>query len=168
MDGRVLAAGQVLADDLADEVVLLAGCVAGVGGVGRGGGYNGHASGKPGTGGDSLADRFAGSAAAWSSRADCGYPANGVQVKATMQVVYRASNLIEAHLAKHVLEGRDIPVFIFGESLLGGAGELPLFGILRVCVPEGFEQEALASLGDMENEQAGYGELGDLDGLPAA
>ena len=85
-----------------------------------------------------------------------------------MQVVYRANNLIEAHLAKHVLEGRDIPVFIFGESLLGGAGELPLFGILRVCVPEGFEQDALACLADMENEQAGYDELGDLDGLPAA
>ena len=53
-----------------------------------------------------------------------------------MQVAYRAHNLIDAHLAKHVLEDAGIPAFVFGENLLGGAGELPLFGVLRVCVPD--------------------------------
>lgn len=70
-----------------------------------------------------------------------------------VQVVYRANNLIEAHLAKHALEGLDIPVFIFGESLLGGAGELPLFGVLRVCVPDSYVDEAVAGLKELPLEQ---------------
>ncbi|HYM87326.1 MAG TPA: DUF2007 domain-containing protein [Pseudoxanthomonas sp.] len=85
-----------------------------------------------------------------------------------MQVVFRANNLIEAHLAKHALEGADIPVFIFGESLLGGAGELPLFGILRVCVPDSFQGEATACLLELAIGQADpQQDDGDLDALPA-
>jgi hypothetical protein len=53
-----------------------------------------------------------------------------------MQVAYRADNLFDAHLAKHALEDAGIPAFVFGESLLGAGGELPLFGVLRVCVPD--------------------------------
>ncbi len=63
-----------------------------------------------------------------------------------MQVVYRAANLIDAHLARHALEAAGIPAFVFGENLLGGAGELPLFGLLRVCVPDPWMQEADAAL----------------------
>ncbi|KAF1706564.1 DUF2007 domain-containing protein [Pseudoxanthomonas sacheonensis] len=85
-----------------------------------------------------------------------------------MQVVYRANNLIEAHLAKHALEGLDIPAFIFGESLLGGAGELPLFGVLRVCVPDSHIDEAMACLKELPlaQECGSHGE-GDPDALPA-
>ncbi|HEY5972394.1 MAG TPA: DUF2007 domain-containing protein [Pseudoxanthomonas sp.] len=87
-----------------------------------------------------------------------------------MQVVYRAHNLIDAHLAKHLLEDAGLPVFVFGESLLGGAGELPLFGLLRVCVPEGYEEEAIACLqllseGHAElDEEGDPGELGSIVG----
>ena len=85
-----------------------------------------------------------------------------------MQVVYRANNLIEAHLAKHALEGMDIPVFIFGESLLGGAGELPLFGVLRVCVPDPYIDEAAACLKELRLRQVcEKQEEGDPDALPA-
>ncbi|WP_024869066.1 DUF2007 domain-containing protein [Pseudoxanthomonas suwonensis] len=63
-----------------------------------------------------------------------------------MQVAYRANNLIDAHLARHVLEDAGIPAFVFGENLLGGAGELPLFGVLRVCVPDSSLPEADAAL----------------------
>lgn len=80
-----------------------------------------------------------------------------------MQVAYRAHNLFDAHLAKHLLEEADIPAFVMGESLLGGAGELPLFGVLRVCVPEGYEQDAAACLQVLVQAQAG--EDGDLDAL---
>lgn len=80
-----------------------------------------------------------------------------------MQVVYRAHNLIDAHLAKHLLEDAGLPVFVFGESLLGGAGELPLFGVLRVCVPDGYEEEAAACLQALSQGQAE--EAGDLDVL---
>ena len=75
-----------------------------------------------------------------------------------MQVAYRAHNLIDAHLARHVLEDADIPAFVFGENLLGGAGELPLFGVLRVCVPDSSMPEATAAL-----QAAGLG-----DDLPGA
>ena len=71
-----------------------------------------------------------------------------------MQVAYRAHNLFDAHLAKHLLEEADIPAFVMGELLLGGAGELPLFGVLRVCVPEGYEEEAAACLQVLSQEQA--------------
>jgi hypothetical protein len=71
-----------------------------------------------------------------------------------MQVVYRAHNLVDAHLAKHLLENAQIPAFVLGESLLGGAGELPLFGVLRVCVPEGFEEQASLCLQVLDPEQA--------------
>ncbi len=63
-----------------------------------------------------------------------------------MQVVYLAENIVDAHLAKHLLEDAGLPAFVFGESLLGGMGELPIFGVLRVCVPEGYEEQAAAAL----------------------
>ena len=53
-----------------------------------------------------------------------------------MKVVYEAANLIDAHLVRHALEAAEIPVFLRGEQLLGGMGELPLFGVIAVCVPD--------------------------------
>lgn len=53
-----------------------------------------------------------------------------------MKVVYEAANLIDAHLVRHALEAEEIPVFLRGEQLLGGMGELPLFGVVAVCVPD--------------------------------
>ncbi|MGH8081156.1 MAG: DUF2007 domain-containing protein [Lysobacter sp.] len=53
-----------------------------------------------------------------------------------MKVVYEAAHLIDAHLVRHALEDADIPVFLRGEALLGGIGELPAFGAVQVCVPE--------------------------------
>lgn len=52
-----------------------------------------------------------------------------------MKVVYEAAHLIDAHLVRHALEAAGIPVFMKGEALLGGIGELP-FGPVQVCVPE--------------------------------
>ncbi|AKC87353.1 DUF2007 domain-containing protein [Pseudoxanthomonas suwonensis] len=74
-----------------------------------------------------------------------------------MQVAYRAHNLFDAHLARHVLEDAGIPAFVFGENLLGAGGELPLFGILRVCVPD-------PCLADAESALQAAGLLG--AGLP--
>jgi len=53
-----------------------------------------------------------------------------------MKVVYQAANLIDAHLVRHALEAEEIPVFLQGEALMGGMGELPLFGTILVCVPD--------------------------------
>jgi hypothetical protein len=59
-----------------------------------------------------------------------------------MKVVYEAANLIDAHLVRHALEAVEIPVFLRGEQLLGGMGELPLFGVIAVCVPDSVWPEA--------------------------
>lgn len=53
-----------------------------------------------------------------------------------MKIVYQAANLIDAHLVRHALEAEEIPVFLQGEALTGGMGELPLFGTILVCVPD--------------------------------
>lgn len=59
-----------------------------------------------------------------------------------MKVVYEAANQIDAHLVRHALEAVGIPVFLNGEALLGGIGELPLFGVVTVCVPDGAWDQA--------------------------
>lgn len=61
-----------------------------------------------------------------------------------MKVVYEAANLIDAHLVRHALEETGVPVFLRGEALLGGMGELPLFGLVAVCVPDSAWPEARA------------------------
>ena len=53
-----------------------------------------------------------------------------------MKAVYDAANIIDAHLIRHALEAAEIPVFLKGEALVGGMGELPLFGVVQVCVPD--------------------------------
>ncbi|WP_411832732.1 DUF2007 domain-containing protein [Pseudoxanthomonas mexicana] len=66
-----------------------------------------------------------------------------------MQIVYRANHLFDAHLVRHALEEAGLPAFVLGESLLGGMGELPVFGMLRVCVPDaaaGQAQDIIAAL----------------------
>ena len=61
-----------------------------------------------------------------------------------MRVVYEAWNLIDAYLVRHVLEDAGIPVFVRGEALLGGVGELPACGLVAVCVPDGYWPRARA------------------------
>ena len=56
-----------------------------------------------------------------------------------MRVVYEPENLIDAHLVKGVLEQSGIPVYLRGEHLAGGIGELPVFGLFALCVPEACE-----------------------------
>lgn len=53
-----------------------------------------------------------------------------------MRVAYEAAHVIDAHLVRHALEAAGIPVFIRGEALLGGLGELGIYGLVAVCVPD--------------------------------
>lgn len=87
-----------------------------------------------------------------------------------MKVVYEAANLIDAHLVRHALEAAEIPVFLRGEQLLGGMGELPLFGVIAVCVPDMAWPEAreivdALALGEAPGEAAEPDE--DFGWLPA-
>ena len=61
-----------------------------------------------------------------------------------MKPVYDAASVIDAHLVRHALEAAGIPVFLKGEALAGGMGELPLFGLVQVCVPDIAWPEAAA------------------------
>lgn len=53
-----------------------------------------------------------------------------------MRIVYRAENLVDAHLVKDVLEQAEIPAFISGEYLIGGVGQLPARDFIAVSVPD--------------------------------
>ena len=86
-----------------------------------------------------------------------------------MKVVYEAANLIDAHLVKHALEETGMPVFLRGEALLGGMGELPLFGVVAVCVPDSAWPEARTIVEALpiamplgQDEGAGEDDLGPL------
>lgn len=86
-----------------------------------------------------------------------------------MRVVYLADNLFDAHLVKHALEDAGIPAFVFGESLMGGMGELPLFGVLRVSVPDPAWPQAceiLTRLPLSGGATAGDDPAGEVDGSP--
>lgn len=61
-----------------------------------------------------------------------------------MRTVYEAANLIDAHLVRQALEAGGIPAFIRGEALTGGIGELGVFGLLAVMVPEAAWPQARA------------------------
>lgn len=53
-----------------------------------------------------------------------------------MRTVYEAANLIDAHLVRQALEAQGIPAFVRGEALTGAMGELGVFGLVAVAVPE--------------------------------
>jgi len=88
-----------------------------------------------------------------------------------VKVVYEAAGIIDAHLVKHALEAAEIPVFLNGEALLGGMGELPLFGVVQVCVPDSAWPEAreVVDALDLGSPTAGAEEAPGWDGgaLPA-
>ena len=78
-----------------------------------------------------------------------------------MRTVYEAANIIDAHLVKQALEGVEIPAFIRGEALTGGIGELGVFGLVAVMVPDAAwpaAREVVQALG-LGGKEAGDGEL---------
>ena len=81
-----------------------------------------------------------------------------------MKVVYEAANQIDAHLVRHALEAADIPVFLNGEALLGGMGELPLFGVVSVCVPDPAWEQARAIVDELALGEPHAGDA--VDGEP--
>jgi hypothetical protein len=71
-----------------------------------------------------------------------------------MRVVYEAENLIDAHLIKGLLEHHGIPAWVRGNYLAGAVGELPVSGLLAVCVPEVAVPEANEALAQWRAQQA--------------
>ena len=78
-----------------------------------------------------------------------------------MRTVYEAANIIDAHLVRQALEHGGIPAFIRGEALTGGMGELGVFGLVAVMVPDAAwpaAREVVQALG-LGGKEAGDGEL---------
>lgn len=87
-----------------------------------------------------------------------------------MRVVYEPDNIIDAHLVKGVLEQAGIPVYLRGEYLVGGIGELPVSGMLALCVAEVCEAQARDALAELECDRAlwsvaAHAEAEDADGI---
>lgn len=59
-----------------------------------------------------------------------------------LRVVYEAENVIDAHLVKGMLENDGIPAYVRGEHLTGALGELPVMGLVAVCVADADWPEA--------------------------
>jgi hypothetical protein len=81
-------------------------------------------------------------------------PAAGARRSAGMHLVYRAENLIDAHLVKGLLEQAGIPAFVLGEHLTGGVGELPVMGLVTVGVPDECVDAAERTLADWRGAEA--------------
>ncbi|WP_027907456.1 putative signal transducing protein [Pseudomonas taiwanensis] len=58
-----------------------------------------------------------------------------------MQRIYDPENLLEAQMLLSMLTSEGIEVHLIGRDLVGGVGELPVYGLLGIAVPD---------------EQAGY------------
>ena len=51
-----------------------------------------------------------------------------------MKIIYRANDIIEAHIVAGFLQAHDIQAFVGGHYLQGGVGELVPFGFATVSV----------------------------------
>ena len=63
-----------------------------------------------------------------------------------MRKLCEPADIIQAHLIRHALEAREIPVYIQGAHLVGAIGELPATGVLAIWVPEAALQQAADAL----------------------
>ena len=67
-----------------------------------------------------------------------------------MQSVYTASNSIQAHLVKILLEGEGIHAHVSGDYLQGAMGELPVVGMMEVMVDESELHNAISIIQEWE------------------
>ena len=84
----------------------------------------------------------------------------------TVRVAYEAAHAIDAHLVRHALEAAGIPAFIRGEALLGGLGELGIYGLVAVCVPDPCWPEARAVVEALQLGEPRAEPLVDPEALP--
>ncbi|MES2626180.1 MAG: DUF2007 domain-containing protein [Pseudomonadota bacterium] len=54
-----------------------------------------------------------------------------------MKIIYKANDIIEAHIVAGFLQSHEIQTFVGGHYLQGGVGELVPFGFATVSVHDG-------------------------------
>jgi hypothetical protein len=70
-----------------------------------------------------------------------------------MEKVFEASNGLEAHLIRDLLERAGVPSRIDGEFLTGGIGELPVGNLVVVSVAAEHVAEAREIIADWEQQR---------------
>lgn len=67
--------------------------------------------------------------------------------------IYRAANIVDAHLIRQMLEAKGIPAFIQGEYLQGAVGELPANTEILVQVANASADAARAVVEEWERAE---------------
>jgi hypothetical protein len=68
-----------------------------------------------------------------------------------MQLVFRANNILEAHIVAGMLKSHDIDCHVGGHYLQGAVGDLPAADFAHVFVHEDDQARAEALIKDYEN-----------------
>ncbi len=68
-----------------------------------------------------------------------------------MQLVFRANNILEAHIVAGMLKSNDIDCHVGGHYLQGAVGDLPATDFAHVFVNEDDQSRAEALIEDYEN-----------------
>ncbi|HEX8594932.1 MAG TPA: DUF2007 domain-containing protein [Pseudomonas sp.] len=61
-----------------------------------------------------------------------------------MQKIYEPESLLEAELLQGMLASEGVQAHLTGRHLLGASGELPIFGLLGICVDNDQAEQARA------------------------
>ncbi|MCY1289405.1 hypothetical protein D3C76_727270 [compost metagenome] len=83
-----------------------------------------------------------------------------------MQRVYEPADLAEAELLTGMLASEGIRAHLGGGHLLGGAGELPLHGLLQLWVEDDEAEQARSLIAAYNAAQPLPGTPDDTDGCP--
>lgn len=68
-----------------------------------------------------------------------------------MEIVFRAANIIEAHIVAGMLNACDIPTYVGGHFLQGAVGDLSPTGFANVFVSPQYLDQATALINEYEN-----------------
>jgi hypothetical protein len=71
-----------------------------------------------------------------------------------MKIIYRANDIIEAHIVAGLLHSHDIQAFVGGHYLQGGVGELVPFGFATVSVTDENIEAAESLMAEYESAGA--------------
>jgi hypothetical protein len=68
-----------------------------------------------------------------------------------MQIIYRARDIVEAHIVAGLLQSRGLTAHVGGHYLQGGIGELAALDSATVSVEDGDEASARALIAEYES-----------------
>lgn len=76
-----------------------------------------------------------------------------------MKIVYNATNSLEAHMIRGLLEQQDIPAYVHGEHLQSGVGEIPTIGLVKVNVDDENYQAAKKIIQNWEKAESVHSKI---------